>query len=219
MRYLTGLFMLMLFAMSSLSACGKMDDPKTTEIKQVIRWYDDALTKAYKERDIKPLVGLASERELNRVSMLMLNLKIEKRWMEAELKDLKFKKIDFINDKKVAVWTLEKWKYRYIEKRSKNIDVLWEEIEYEMFYDLIKLEGKWVVGLSMFASDVDEYMRKAEERAKAVEMARYRNLTSVDAITGATAKEMTNMSSMQENAGATQGKIDNASGQEKKVNE
>jgi len=130
-------------------ACGNLFDRDHLEIKQVIRWYDEALVSVYRDLDAKPLGGLVSEREMVRIDMMLLKFRSEKKVMESELGEIRFVKIDVKDEANAEVETLEKWRYRYIRRGSDEL-VPWTESDYKMRYIMVRQNGQWIVGLSEF---------------------------------------------------------------------
>ena len=131
-----------------LTACGSFFDKDQMEIKRVIRWYDDALVKVYSQFNVKPLDGLASEREMIRVNMMLAKFNREKKIMESELVELTFLNISLKNGNKAEVETKEKWRYRYLRKGINFVIKPWADMEYRMKYEMVKSRGQWIVGLS-----------------------------------------------------------------------
>ena len=131
-----------------LTACGSFFDKDQMEIKRIIRWYDDALVKVYSQLNVKPLDGLASEREMTRVNMMLAKFYREKKIMESELVDLTFLNISLENINKAEVETKEKWRYRYLRKGTNFVIKPWTDVEYKMNYKMVKSKGLWIIGLS-----------------------------------------------------------------------
>lgn len=147
--YTTALILLVLVG------CGSFFDKDQIEIKKVIRWYDEALVKVYVQSDIKPLDGLASEREMLRVKMMIAKFDREKKIMDSELVDLEFTSISIDGADKAKIKTREKWRYRFFRKGGNRVIKPWADVEYRMIYDMAKYRGRWIVGLVSFADEKD----------------------------------------------------------------
>ncbi|MDT8318784.1 MAG: hypothetical protein RQ824_12475 [bacterium] len=141
------------FILLMLIGCGSFFDKDQAELKRVIRWYDDALVKVYRQLDIKPLDGLASEREMTRVKMMLVEFDRKRKIMESELVELKFIRISLENGNRAEVETREKWRYRYLGKGTNLVVKPWTDVEYRMKYEMVKSGNEWIVGLVRFADD------------------------------------------------------------------
>ena len=130
------------------TGCGSFFDRDQIEIKKVIRWYDEALVKAYTQLDVKPLDGLASEREMTRVNMMLVKFQRENKVMESEIKELKFVKISVSPEGRADVETEEKWRYRFLRKGTDRAVTPWTDVDYRMGYEMVKSKGQWLVGLT-----------------------------------------------------------------------
>lgn len=130
------------------TGCGALFDKDHMELKRSIQWYEDALIKVYNQLDIKPLDGLASEREMTRVNMILMNLAREKKVMESKLVELKVLEISLESGNEAEVTTEEKWRYRYLRKGTNFVIKPWTDAEYRMKYKMVKSKGLWIVGLS-----------------------------------------------------------------------
>lgn len=143
--------MLFLLMLVGLISCGKRADTgEEAGIKEAVRRYDEALIKAYNVVDTKPIDGLASEKEIGKVRMIIWKFLGEKKFMESELLDLRFEKIRVKGKDSAEVETFERWRYRHLDKDTRDVVFTKDMEEYRLSYEMIKEKGKWVVGFSRF---------------------------------------------------------------------
>lgn len=153
MKTLERFTFMVILSLSFLMGCGRFSNKDVLEIKKVIRWYDEALTRVYSESSIKPLLGLASENEIGRINMILLKLNRERKVMESKLKRLDFTYVEVTATDIAVAETLEKWRFRYINKQTGLIVHPWQDKEYRMRYYIVKKDGRWIVSKSSFAEN------------------------------------------------------------------
>lgn len=127
-------------------ACGKKQavDLDTRAVKEAVRLYDEALIKAYNVLDTRPLDGLASEKEIGRVRMIIWKFLGEKTFMESELKEIRFEKVELKGDSAEAE-TREKWRFRHLREGTREEARPWADSEYRLHFVMKKEKGKWMV--------------------------------------------------------------------------
>lgn len=128
-----------------LPACSGKSKEEETQIRQVVKWYNEALVRAYKELDIQSLNGLTTADEIGRVRMIVWKFKAEKKYMESEQKELIFKSIEITGPESADVETAEKWRFRHLREKTGTQIQPWKDENYTMYYRMAKMEGKWIV--------------------------------------------------------------------------
>lgn len=143
--------LILLMLVAGLVSCGKTVDTKEdVEIKDAVRKYDEALIKVYSILDTKPLDGLASEKEIGKVRMIIWKFLGEKKFMESELLELKFEKVRIKDKDSAEVETFERWRYRHINKDTRKVVFTKDPVEYRLSYEMVKENGIWVVEAAEF---------------------------------------------------------------------
>lgn len=133
-----------LIVLSFILGCAKGTDEDLKEVKEAVRSYDEALIKVYSVLDPKPLYGLASEKEIGRVRMIIWKFLGEKTFMESELKEIRFQKVEMKGDS-AEVETREKWRFRHLREGTREEVRPWADAEYNLRFVMKKEKGKWMV--------------------------------------------------------------------------
>jgi len=128
-------------------------DPEIQLLETTIRRYNRALVDAYKELSVDPLQGIASEREMGKVDMIINGFRAKNQYMEAELKRIEIKEIKRKGGDSVDVETREHWRYRNMDKKTGQEMKPWTEADYKLIYYLVKSEGNWMVGTVEFIKE------------------------------------------------------------------
>ncbi|MDH3976244.1 MAG: hypothetical protein OEV42_18415 [Deltaproteobacteria bacterium] len=128
-----------------MASCSDRSSPEERQIRQVIKWYNEALVRVYQELDVQSLDGLTTGQEIGRVRMIVWKFKAEKKYMESEQKELVFKSISMTGPESADVETAEKWKFRHLRAKTDAVLQPWKDEDYTMYYRMAKMEGKWVV--------------------------------------------------------------------------
>lgn len=143
--FLLSYLILLLFLFSGCSSPFK-NDPEASLIETAIRRYNRALADAYREMSVDHLHGIASEREIGKVNMIIMGFRAKNQYMESGLKGIEFKEIKRNKEDSADVETKEAWRFRYIDKKTGQEVKPWAEAEYKLIYHMRKNEGKWLVG-------------------------------------------------------------------------
>lgn len=128
-------------------------------LRNVVRKYIIALIETHRDFNLEHLDGIASEGEKRRIDVLILTMKMENKYLDASIKELKFRKIEKIDDLTYDVWTEEKWEYLHRDIKSKIPVDLPKTESYKMVYTLKKSGENWLVYYVDFAD-----MRKEKKK-------------------------------------------------------
>jgi len=152
--YKSFLFICVLIFMPS---CADVGSKEEAQIKQVVKWYNEALVRVYKDRDTQALEGLTTGAEMGRVNMIIWKFQAEKKYMESEQKSLVFKSIKITGTESADVETEEKWKFRHLRAKTAVVLHPWKDEDYTMYYRMVKEDGKWIVEKArLFREDLDK---------------------------------------------------------------
>lgn len=148
LKYL--LLFILLFSVLAFG-CGKEKVYKADpEIESAVKGYCESLIPTYNTLDAKHLQGYATEKEMSRIGMIILQFTGEKKFMESEMKEFKVVKVQLKDAKNAAVETFEKWRYRHLRKGTKEVIKPWIDAEYKLQYHMVKEDGKWLVEKTEF---------------------------------------------------------------------
>lgn len=140
---------ILVIAMVSMG-CTKGVEKDSKEITDVVQRYDYALIEVYKKLDPKPLYGIASEKEIGRVRMIVWQFIGEKNFMESELKELKFVKVTRKGPDAAEVETKETWRYRHLKEETKEVVKPWMDADYRLLFQVVKEKDKWIIQSAKF---------------------------------------------------------------------
>lgn len=141
------LFLLLLILLTLVSACKK--EVKTSDeeaIKDTIVKFDTALIEVYKKLDPKPLVGLASQREVGKNADIVVGFINKKVYLDSELHDVKFELFTRKEKDEIDVLVKEKWRWRHLEIGTGKEVKPWVREEYTINYHMVKEKKKWIIG-------------------------------------------------------------------------
>lgn len=142
MRYLLTYSVIVLLAV--VSGCSSKGMNEKTELKTVIAKYNNAIIEAYKNQNFEHFMQVATDKEINKIGIIINSFRQADQIMEAELQKIDFQEIKTQGDK-ADVNTSEDWSYRWINyKTGQEVEPL-KNIHYEMLYHLIKKDGRWLV--------------------------------------------------------------------------
>lgn len=132
--------------------CGKKEgtakaDP---EMEAAIKGYCAALIPTYNALNTKPLEGYASEKEIGRINMILMQFTGEKKFMESEMKDFRVVKVSVKDDSHADVETVEKWRFRHLRQVTLEVIKPWINADYKLMYHLTKQDGRWLVDKTEF---------------------------------------------------------------------
>jgi len=142
-RYYTAQFIAILVCLCASFSC-KSGDPEKDAIQRTVAKYNTAIIIAYKELNMSPLQEIASEGHVSKVKIIINSYLEANQIMIADILKVNIKEIK-IEGEKATAKTSEDWKYKWIDnKTGKDVEPL-KDIHYEMFYKMIKKDGKWIV--------------------------------------------------------------------------
>lgn len=142
MKYLS--YGVVLAAIISSGCASNQADNRETLLKIVIAKYNNAVIEAYKSQNFEPLKQAATESEINKIGVIINAYRTANQIMESDIKKIDFKEIRIEADK-ADVKTYEDWSYRWINYETRQEAEPLKDIHYELFYHLIKKDGKWLV--------------------------------------------------------------------------
>lgn len=143
----------LLFFIFIIGCAAPLQDPEAQLLETAIRRYNRALVDAYRELSVDPLQGIASEREVGKVNMILNGFRAKNQYMEAELKKVEVKEVKRKSGDSVDVETKELWRYRHMDKKTGQEIKPWTEADYKLIYQLVKSEGNWIVGSVEFIKE------------------------------------------------------------------
>lgn len=128
-----------------LSGCtSNPADDREALLKIVIVKYNNAVIEAYKNQNFEYLKQVATEKEIDKIGIMISSFRQTDQIMKAEFHKIDFREIKIQGDK-TDVRTSEDWSYRWIDyKTGQEVEPL-KNIHYEILYHLIKKDGKWLV--------------------------------------------------------------------------
>lgn len=132
--------------MWALPACQDLPDARAEDL---VRQYDRALVTAFRTADPSPLKGVASEREVAKVTHLIDVKRETNVTLDSTLVDFQVQGVDR-KDKQVHVRTTERW--RYVNRRIGSGEAVGTTTDerYTMRYDLMRDGEKWKVDETEF---------------------------------------------------------------------
>ncbi len=138
MRYLK---MLLLPAMVALVvACSG----EARKAENVVTMYNKVIIDAYLRPEPKLMELFVSNREYVRIESYIFYLLKNNKILKCDLKELTFEDVK-IKDDTAEVYTKERWKYRYLDSRTRKPVSREYEILYSNVYHLKKEKERWVV--------------------------------------------------------------------------
>ncbi|MBI5025886.1 MAG: hypothetical protein HZA08_08810 [Nitrospirae bacterium] len=145
------------------SNCTQLEKAKETAIiKDVVMSYNRKLIDAAKTGDLELLRDIASEDVVRRLYFWIAAWSDSGVYMEAELKDIKYKSVD-ISRQTAKVLTLEKWVYDYRSIKNNQIVLPPSHLLYEMEYVLQKNKdnknNNWIITEINIKSETQEGQR------------------------------------------------------------
>lgn len=135
--------LLLFFLISGCKA--SVTDPEISLIETTIRRYNRALADAYRDMSVDPLQGIASEREMGKVNMILMGFRAKNQYMETELKGIEFERIERKGTDSADVETEESWRFRHLDKKTGQEVKPWVQEEYKLLYHMAKKDGSWIV--------------------------------------------------------------------------
>ncbi len=122
------------------------------ELKHTILGYNQLIIDASKRntisqdfKDLKTFHKFASKKVAQKLYIWIKSWQESALFMDAKLLDINFTKIDIVNKEFAKIETTEKWTYRYINGITKQEAHPDSNITYNMQYQLIKNDDRWVI--------------------------------------------------------------------------
>ena len=132
--------LLVILAVFYLIACSG----EARKAENVVTMYNKVLIDAYLRPEPKLMELLVSKREYVRIESYIAYLLKNNKILKCDLKELSFEDVKIKGDT-AEVYTREKWKYLYIDARTRKPLSKEYEIVYSNVYHLKKEKGRWVV--------------------------------------------------------------------------
>ena len=146
-----------LAAVTAMYVCSCAIDSKkdTLAVQHAVLRYTQLLTQGYSKMNMTPLQAVATEEQALKAYRHMSALGEARIRMESFLEDIEFTDIQLSDKDGARVKTREKWNYRHIGTDLKMPrQTVVEGLIYELSYDLVKRDGKWLVSsVSVLAED------------------------------------------------------------------
>ncbi len=112
--------------------------------ENVVTMYNKVLIDAYLRPEPKLMELFVSNREYVRIESYIFYLLKNNKILKCDLKELTFEDVK-IKDDTAEVYTKERWKYRYLDSRTRKPVSREYEILYSNIYHLKKEKERWVV--------------------------------------------------------------------------
>ena len=124
-------------------------------VQHTVLRYTQLLAEGYARMDMTHLQEVATQEQALKTYNHMSALGEAKIRMESSLEDIEFTDIQLSDKDEARVKTREKWNYRHIGTDPKMPrQTVVEDLVYELAYDLVKRDGKWIVSsVSALAED------------------------------------------------------------------
>jgi len=119
---------------------------ETVEVKNTVLAYNRLLTEAYAKPDPSVVDFFASKAEQKRIRANIAFIGQNRRLLISE--ELAFKFVDVqvnANDKQAEARTIEVWRMYLVDARTRKQISDKAEFRYEKTYELVKVEGHWLV--------------------------------------------------------------------------
>ena len=129
-----------------IAGCRFGAEKNVPEVKNTILRYNQLLAEGYARMNMTPLQEVATLEQATKVYHHMAALGEAKIRMESKLAGIEFLDIQFPGKDSARVKTKEKWNYVHISIGSKMpAQTVVQGLIYNLSYDLIKKNGKWLV--------------------------------------------------------------------------
>lgn len=139
-------FLVLLALVSFLfPGCGARETEDEFLVKNAVRKYNTALVESYRTGDPTLLDGLATEREMRRVDILIGTLQGQNRRLRATLDRIDFGAVQGGGDRLAKVSTHEAWSYEHMDLTRQTRVGNARRIEYDLLYTLERQGARWMV--------------------------------------------------------------------------
>ena len=120
-------------------------DPDLAGAVLAVREYNRNIVQAYQKNDPAPVRELTGDGEFNKLGHMIEGMQAQRLRLESTLQGLQVEKIERWGANNALVTTVEKWRYRRVNSETGAVVKPYTEIEYHMYYDMIRPKGKWVL--------------------------------------------------------------------------
>ncbi|MDH4226410.1 MAG: hypothetical protein OEV59_01455 [Deltaproteobacteria bacterium] len=111
--------------------------------------------RAYGEDNYTLLKSAATEIRVNKIDIIIRSFREGGQRMLADITRLEYKGASIIGDN-AEVLTAENWAYRWVDVKTRAEILPLKTVTYEMKYDLVRKDGKWLVDGVVSLSDTTE---------------------------------------------------------------
>ena len=137
---------IILIAIMSIVGCRFSTEKDTRAVKETILRYNQLLSEGYARMNMTPLQEVATLDQATKVYHHMAALGEAKIRMESRLVGIEFLDIQFPGKDLARVRTRERWNYTHVNIGTKMpAQSVVQGLIYNLSYELIKKEGKWLV--------------------------------------------------------------------------
>jgi len=130
--------------LEGIIACGKEGSEGELLLQNAVRKYNSTLAEAYRERSVEPLMGAATEKEIERVELLIRMLEQKGLFLDGQLRRIDFGRAEMEAEDRGRISTEEVWDYRHLDVKTKGI-ISKRKITYRLIYHLVKDKDGWLV--------------------------------------------------------------------------
>ncbi len=126
---------------------GQINNKQTTEseIKELVRRYDDLLSIAYITNDLSDMKDVITADHSARLEHRLSNINKAGRQMRTELKGIHFGAITSTGDRTVTVDATETWDIKHVDLSTQKALKEHTGYVYELRYEIAEQNGKWLV--------------------------------------------------------------------------
>ena len=125
-------------------ACSR-DAEEVVQIKGTIMRYNQLLIEGYKNLNMNPLQEVATTEHATELYYHMAALGEADIKMLSTLKKIDFTRVNIVKSDKVVVSTREVWDFVHVDIKTDERVYDEKDFVYEMRYELIKKDGRWLV--------------------------------------------------------------------------
>lgn len=115
------------------------------KLTSVVLRYNQLLEEAQFRAEPNLIAPLVSQKQLGKEVRYIALFGLRNSILESKLVDIKFTSVS-IKGETASVVTVEKWKYRELDAKTKRPKETWGEATYTMNYSLYQNSGRWLIG-------------------------------------------------------------------------
>ena len=114
-------------------------------LKKTIDKYILLLSDGYRDMNLTPLRGVATEKECDKTYIHMAAFGESRKRIDSKIKKIDFLRFEKVSESKFKVETEEVWDYSHIDIDTSKVSQEFKDVSHRMQYTLEKIESKWFV--------------------------------------------------------------------------